>query len=204
MYYIGTETRYLAIDKNGGMYAAEDISKAKLYETSKRASKALVALPKRFYQISSKWSVREYIKPSCAKTLPDIIQPSETGNETENLKNELTAVSDCEDYITLLDSIANLKENKANCIARLYNRLSDIDLEIIDIEHYIEFSKFNAAAAYYAYKMLRDKLQERRKIKDSIAAAQALYDNCNVEKIASCSYHLHNREYKPRRLTELF
>lgn len=26
MYYVGTETRYLAIDKNGGMYATEDKS----------------------------------------------------------------------------------------------------------------------------------------------------------------------------------
>ena len=52
--------------------------------------------------------------------------------------------------------------------------------------------------------MLRDTLQERRQIKDTIRVVKELYDNCNVDKLADVKGELENRVYIPRRLSGLF
>lgn len=46
--------------------------------------------------------------------------------------------------------------------------LSVVDKEIVDLEHYIELSYLNAAEGYKAFKMLQDKLIQRRHIKDQM------------------------------------
>lgn len=207
MYYIGTGNKYIATKSDGYMFVTEDLTKARRYSTAQRAGQALVTLPRRFYNISTQWSVRQ-----------DITEDNEPQEETQsNAKqqtvdhelNETTDIietfdNDEIDYLTLFDEMAELKVRKNGCLSKLQGRLSEINEEITDIEHLIEFSKFNVSDAYAAYKMLRDTLQERRKIKDSIMAVKSLYDNCNVNKLAEDHKQLENRVYKPRRLTKLF
>ena len=90
----------------------------------------------------------------------------------------------------------------------LNKKLSKIDHEITDIQHYIEFNKLNAAEGYKAFKLLQDKLLERRVIKDDFSKLQVLSDskisdifNGNLDK-SLCA--LENRTYTPRILKELF
>ena len=87
-------------------------------------------------------------------------------------------------------------------------RLSQVDKEITDIQHYIEFNKLNAIEGYKAYKMLRDKLLERRAIKDDYSKFQVLtsakvsdiFDGTLDENLKA----LENKTYTPRILNELF
>lgn len=90
----------------------------------------------------------------------------------------------------------------------LSQRLSQIDHEITDIQHYIEFNKLNAADGYKAYKLLQDKLLVRRGIKDDMTKFQILtsakvsdiFDGTLDKSLAALS----NRTYTPRVLKELF
>lgn len=90
----------------------------------------------------------------------------------------------------------------------LNKKLSTIDSEVSDIEHYIEFNKMNAAEGYKAFKMLQDKLLERRVIKDDYTKFQMLasakvsdiFDGTLDEKLSA----LDSRKYTPRVLKELF
>lgn len=90
----------------------------------------------------------------------------------------------------------------------LAQKLSHVDQEISDIEHYIEFNKLNAADGYKAFKMLQDKRIERRAIKDdflkfkilSEANVSDIFDGTLEEKLRE----LDNRTYTPRVLKELF
>ena len=87
-------------------------------------------------------------------------------------------------------------------------QLSEIDKEITDIQHYIEFNKLNAAEGYQAYKMLQDKLLKRRVIKDNhikfqmLASAKVsdIFDGTLEKNIDA----LDKRVYTPRVLTDLF
>lgn len=203
MYYIGTDKTFIRVDKNGQAIATMNFADAKFFSNKQKASQFLVSLPRKLYDISTKWEVREHCPLPESKPLKpqQIENPQAPKNENKfNIAVDVPNV----DYVTLLESVSILKENKKGCLTSLNGKLSDISQEIVDLEHYIEFSKLNACEAYYAYKMLQDTLKERRKIKDSITATQSLYENCNVDKLSSCNNYLHNRTYYPRKLTSLF
>lgn len=90
----------------------------------------------------------------------------------------------------------------------LSQKLSEVDQEICDIQHYIEFNKLNAAEGYKAFKLLQDKLLERRAIKDDFSKFQMLsaakvsdiFDGTLDARISE----LESRTYTPRVLKQLF
>ena len=92
--------------------------------------------------------------------------------------------------------------------SELSKKMSKVDQEVSDIQHYIELNSLNAAEGYKAYKMLQDKLLERRVIKDDLAKFQMLasakvsdiFDGTLEKNIED----FYNRSYTPRVLTELF
>ena len=92
--------------------------------------------------------------------------------------------------------------------SELSKKMSRIDQEVADIQHYIEFNKLNAADGYKAFKLLQDKLLERRVIKDDWSKLQILlsakvsdiYDGTLESRIDE----FYNRDYTPRVLKELF
>ena len=92
--------------------------------------------------------------------------------------------------------------------SELSKKMSKVDQEISDIQHYIELNKLNAADGYKAFKMLQDKLLERRIIKDDLAKFQMLA-SAKVSDIFDGTLEsniedFYNRSYTPRFLTELF
>lgn len=202
MYYIGTGKTYITVNRNGKAVATMNFKDAKLFSSKQKAGQFLVSLPRKLYDISTSWEVMEQSENKPLEPPQEQIKNPQTQPQEDKPKTntEITEV----DYLNLLDSVSVLKENKKGCLTYLNSKLSDIGQEIVDLEHYIEFNNLNACDAYQAYKMLRDTLRERRKIKDSITAAQSLYENCNVNKLYDCNDHLHNRTYTPRKLTSLF
>lgn len=92
--------------------------------------------------------------------------------------------------------------------SELSKKMSKVDQEVSDIQHYIELNSLNAAEGYKAYKMLQDKLLERRIIKDDLSKFQMLasakvsdiFDGTLEKNIED----FYNRSYTPRVLTELF
>ena len=92
--------------------------------------------------------------------------------------------------------------------SELWEKMSKVDREVTDIQHYIEFNRLNAADGYKAFKMLQDKLLERRVIKKDLSKFQMLssasvtdiFDGTLDKKISE----LDHRTYTPRVLTELF
>lgn len=86
--------------------------------------------------------------------------------------------------------------------------LSNIDKEITDIEHYIEFFCLDAAKGYKAYRMLRQRLTKRRLIKDEMYRANYII-NGNASEFSAGTVDkrlnaLDQRQYEPRILNELF
>ena len=111
-----------------------------------------------------------------------------------------------DEVMTKLKTLGNANFDQEKDI--LSKRMSKIDQEVTDIQHYIEFNKLNAAEGYKAYKLLQDKLLERRTIKDDFAKFQMLADakvsdifdgtlDANIEEF-------NHRTYTPRVLKELF
>lgn len=90
----------------------------------------------------------------------------------------------------------------------LAGQLSEVDKEISDINHYIEFGNFNAYQGWLAFSMLQNRLRKRRKIKDELQVIQQLGESkitlSMLDGINKAVSDLSNRKYVPRVLTELF
>ena len=90
----------------------------------------------------------------------------------------------------------------------LWQQLSEVEQEILDIDAYIELNQLSATKGYKAYKMMHDKMQLRREIKNMLEIGKAMRDNMmttdRLENIqASCDY-IETKRYTPRRLDNLF
>lgn len=81
--------------------------------------------------------------------------------------------------------------------------MSDADKELTDMYHFIEFSNFNAAQGYQAYKMMRETLLNRRKAKDEHEALSTL-NNLIETTLKIAAKKVPQRTYTPRIRNDLF
>ena len=110
------------------------------------------------------------------------------------------------------DEISNAQHQLYKTLSQygeeLRARLSEVDLEICDIQHYIEFFSLDAAKGYKAYRMLKDRLERRRTIKDEMAKVNCFLTGSSEDfssgKIGRQIKGLDNCRYTPRVLNELF
>ena len=129
--------------------------------------------------------------------------------EALRIANEPIVKNRMSDLAASFDSLKEIIGNITERKTELYESLSAIDSEISDINHYIELvDGLNAYQGYLAYRMLRQKLRQRRQIKDEILISKTI-ENCNISvselsRISNCIAGLENRKYEPRVLDELF
>lgn len=110
-----------------------------------------------------------------------------------------------------IDRISAITDLIANSDARnqeLNDKLSEIDKEIVDIEHYIEFGKFNAYQGWQCFKMLQTALLQRRKYKNEMAVIEMIskckIDEKSLQALSETVANIENKCYRPRALPELF
>lgn len=90
----------------------------------------------------------------------------------------------------------------------VYDELSQVDLEISDIYHYIEFNNLDVQRGFKIYKQLQDALRRRRVIKDRIEIVKVMRQHgINKKNLSSVLEYMgteHKKTYTPRVLKELF
>jgi len=156
------------------------------------------SLPKalqKIFRMKREEETEKFVKP------PDeemIHENSVKASESTNLQFWLDKVS----------TLNGLAEDAKNRHDELVNELKHIEKELVDIRHYIEFTRLNAAQGFKAYQMERDRLVHRRKIKNEILVVRTIL-NKNIGQVASSEVErtiigLGRRKYEPRVLRELF
>ena len=93
----------------------------------------------------------------------------------------------------------------------LNQMLSDVDKEICDLMHYLEFSNLDSAEMLKVAEMLKERRQHRRKIKDEMEKTALMKDmfldqtfGTKVQQSLDVMERMKTRQYTPRRLHELF
>lgn len=112
------------------------------------------------------------------------------------------------EWVNKINTIKEVLSGSDSRQRELDEKLSNTDKEIVDIEHYIEFGKFNAYQGWMCFKMLQNLLKQRRKIKNE---QQVLYliKQCKIngDSITALSQtvsDIQNKCYTPRAFLELF
>lgn len=191
-YYI-TDGKNQYITTKGGIKAIGDRKQATTMNLAK-ATNVLKTMPKTLLNLKD-WTILP---------VPEWSEQSDCGNETDKhyeFINLDTIIGD----MTKFTETAEMYAKYSKTINR---QLAEVELEIEDLYHYIEFSSFNAAQGYKAYKMLKERLIKRRELKDSIILLDSIQEKnmltCSVDNINNVVNKLDSRSYRPRVLKELF
>lgn len=131
-------------------------------------------------------------------------------NETD-LENNTEKVMLSENIQIWLDRLVNLNGLVKDAKTRseiLAKKLKECDDEMIDIEHYMEFSNLNGAQGYNAYKDLKDCRIKRRHIKNELLVLEIILEqnisDSVIEEVHKRIGGMDKRTYKPRVRTDLF
>lgn len=116
-----------------------------------------------------------------------------------------SCVDELENLLTLFATFVDKKLSQKDALTIEH---SQVEKEIVDIEHYIEFHNLNAYQGWLVFKLFQQRLRKRRAIKDSIQAISNL-ETCNIDtealrRAAMRTHRLKDRRYEPRALPELF
>ena len=199
---------YLITDENGNYITLYNyrytttsyMGKAQLFDNLIKANNVCSSLPKTLPGREN-FKVREYKagKPDyepVTKVVP--LKPKK--KISVEIRDHMSEVSE------LKDSFQVLKEKVVDiiCLKDDYlQKLSNVDMELTDIDHFLENNRISACDGYKLSKFRQDKLRERREIKDKLLEIEILED-ANVDKISDRLEGMFDRKYKPRKLPELF
>ena len=200
---------YYITDTYGSFYALDDSNRLVVVNKEEFATKFTLA--------KANNTIQKVIKPMqryqfVLKEVPNNLSLEDDYLELERNAYISTRFDDMNtdwkwEIENLISFCSQLKQYRVN----LNHMLSEVDKEICDIMHYIEFYNLDAAKGYKMYKMLKDCRLRRRKIKDEYekvgAAITTLANEDLIEKMKTALKQmkgLDNRVYTPRILTELF
>ena len=157
--------------------------------------------------------------PTSSESMADIYNKKQAERIFENsLSKPLRAAFRVEKYdkppdniqrwIDRISDLNGLAKDATDRKDVLSKELSDVEKEIQDCLHYIEFTNLNAAQGYKAYKILKDRRVKRRSIKNELQVLGIILgkkiSETATDEIMKCIEGLDNRQYAPRVLQELF
>ena len=145
--------------------------------------------------------------PAPKENKPQVIRPKV--DEALRIANQPIVPNNVHDISASFQKVRDILLMAAGRKEELANSLSEVDSEISDINHYIEFADgLNAYQGYLAFRMLRQKLLQRRQIKDELNAISVICDSeishAEFERVSRRIAGMENRQFMPRVLTELF
>lgn len=125
----------------------------------------------------------------------------------ENTENVLVA-ENIKYWVDKVNGLNGLASEALHRKDELLSKLSKVDQELSDINHYIEFCNLNAAQGYKAYKMIKDRRIIRRSIKNELDVLNIILgkkiSETATDEIQKAISGMDKRTYEPRILSELF
>lgn len=185
------KTQFLGEDNQGKLTKVTDIRKAKIFSDSIKANNVI------------KNSLRKTEQSKWFATLISDVAKQTTENQKKTLNIETETVDNSIDKIEeLYNQILEIKNQYITENDLLNKKLSQIDLEISDIYHFIELEKVPVTKWVKIYKLLRGKLIERGKIKSEIRTTSVMINvfdkEFNREEITQSVQSVQYEAYRPR------
>lgn len=197
-YVITDGSRWIMKDRKGKYVPTSFVTLADLYTKKQADAICNNSLSKALRGIFHVEKVNDVIPKQIKPVTEKDIDETEKVMVSENIQHWLNKVSD-------LNGLANEALNRKD---ELVQSLSNIDKELCDVLHYIEFCNLNAAQGYKAYKMIKERRIIRRNIKNELNVLNIILSKkiseTATDKINKCVAGMDKRTYEPRVLKELF
>lgn len=213
-YIITNGKQYL----NNRMRLTDKLNKAIKINSVEAAKNVLKSLPIEAKKFN--WDIKKYVEPTCddidvsnkvatpTEVKEVILESNQPIKDTFGTNNFSHTYVDFEELKRDIHSISSKISSMKNNKEYLLQELSNVDMAICDIMHYIEFNSFNACNGYKLCKVLKILRLYRRKIKDELNIIN-VFDTQTTEHLANGHTYdtlsnFSNRKYGARVFTELF
>lgn len=131
-----------------------------------------------------------------------------TEKDTDNVDGDKTYHSQVDTIYKKVEDIKNFIHGFENRKNELSSFLSRIDKEIIDIQHYIEFTDIEDDDALSTYKMLKQRLKLRRQVKNELSIIghmrECKMEGSMIDSLSEMILNMDKKTYVPRIMTNLF
>lgn len=196
-YVITDGDRFIYRDRNGRYVPTHSEVMTDIFSKKQAESIYNNQLPR---ALKSVFHVEKYDKP------PEGVKQV---TETDIQNTEKVMVSDnIQKWLDKISDLNGLAKDASHRKEELVNQLSNIDKELSDLLHYIEFCNLNAAQGYTAYKMVKERRIKRRSIKNELTVVEAILNKkiseSVTDEIMKTVRSLDQRSYEPRVIAELF
>ena len=207
MYHIvDTVGRPYKLNEKGSLVIAKDNAEATLFTIHEANARVGTGRKSWFYSIVEadipalqEATTVEEINTTCAA--PELDE-FETPTMFDGLHN---------DWETMLTNLCYMSDHMAAYQNNLNQMLSDVDKEICDIMHYLEFSDLSDSEMLKASRMLQERRRKRREIKDEMDKTALMRSTfldgafgIKVQQSLEVMERMKDRQYTPRKLSELF
>jgi len=207
-YYVLTDgqEKFIRLDKTSKKYVpVVGEAYATKWDTMTKAENILKSSVERKIRDDYHAEQRE-IPQAKAEAITNAISQSMISSRQEQLDSLPDGISEWIGKIEEVIGVVSTADEKYN---DLNEHLSGIDKKIVDIEHYIEFGRFNAYQGWMCFSYLQKLLQERRVIKNEMTVIVQIRSFGLCEKdlrslICRISDNACSKIYTPRALPDLF
>lgn len=197
-YIITDGSRFIFRNHSGKYVPVQSEVMADIFN-KKQAERILnISLPK---ALRTTFYVEKYDKPS--ESIKQV-----TEKELENNTEKVMISENIQKWLDRISDLNGLAKEAQSRKEELIKQLHKIEDELLDIEHYIEFSNLNAAQGYKASKDIKECRMKRRSVKNELLVLDIILEQ-RVDAIVSEEIHkkiqaLDRRTYKPRIRKDLF
>ena len=212
---IDTGKRYHIVDMSGNYYKlneknnlviARDSSEATLFTIREANARIGTGRRARFYNllevdVTPMPIAVPKLEPEESYEAPEL-DTFETPTMFDGLHN---------DWESMLTNLCYMSDHMSAYQNNLNQMLSDVDKEICDIMHYLEFSDLSDSDMLKASRMLQERRRKRREIKDEMDKTALMRSTfldgafgIKVQQSLEVMEKMKERQYTPRKLSELF
>ena len=203
---VDTAGHYYKLNEMNNLVFARDSSEATLFTIQEANARVGTGRRSRYYNILE----------ADAAHIPAVAvasEPAETYNAPEFDTYETPTMFDGlhNDWESMLSKLCYMSDHMSEYQSNLNQMLSDVDKEICDIMHYLEFSDLNDSEMLKVSRMLQERRRKRWEIKDEMDKTALMRSTfldgafgIKVQQSLEVMEKMKERQYTPRKLSKLF
>lgn len=203
---IDTKGNYYKLDENNNLVMARNSAEATLFSLREANTRIGTGKKARFYNVLEAEESTPIIEFDNIEADNTYEAPELDALETPTMFDGLH-----NNWESMLSNLCYMSDHINEYQNNLSQMLSDVDKEICDIMHYLEFNELEDKEMLRASKMLQDRRRHRREIKDEMDKTALMKSTfldgafgVKIQQSLSVMERMKERHCTPRKLFDLF
>lgn len=203
---VDTAGHHYKLNEENNLVIARDSSEATLFTIRDANTRIGTGRRSRFYNVIEADVAQIPLEDKISELTETYEAPELETFETPTMFDGLH-----NNWESMLTNLCYMSDHMNEYQSNLSQMLSDVDKEICDIMHYLEFNDLDDSDMLRASRMLQDRRRHRREIKDEMEKTALMKSTfldgtfgIKVQQSLEIMERMKDRRYTPRKLNDLF